>query len=74
MVCRAAERIPEQLGTGKLGQSFVCRELEPFTAADGKRAWTDSGADVTTYLFFIIPYLYTARLVRIWKQLDIFVF
>lgn len=43
-------------------------------AADGQRALTEHSARVTAHLSFIMLYLYTARLARVWEQLGIFVF
>lgn len=67
---------PASLVRGRLAEAPSAGEPEPLAAAGGNRAGTDSGADVATYFFFffIILYLYTARLLRIWKQLDVFVF
>lgn len=72
--CRAAARSPAAWYGEPRAAASPAWQSEPLAAVDGKRACADSGADVATYLFFIILYLYTARLVRIWKQLDIFVF
>lgn len=60
LCCRLCRDIPE---------AFPARE--PLAGAPGKEPV--SGADVRAALFVRIPYLYTARFGRVWKQLDIFV-
>lgn len=51
-----------------------CELLLSGAGADGQRALAEHSAHVTAHLSFIMLYLYTARLARVWEQLGIFVF